>query len=137
MRFEIGVFHDRVNALIGAEAFLLISFTSALTYAAKGRDSLFFWISPTLSAVGFTLAALAWPGVRTSYKIIVEWNILFVDALDAAHASSALAWRPSVFVDGAKRIQADHRRSMLFSRYSPAIFMIAWVILTGIVFASR
>ena len=137
MRFEIGVFHDRINALISAEAFLLISFTMALAYAGRGAGTSFFWISPTLSAVGFTLAALAWPGVATSYRIIVEWNVLFVDVLNAAHAASALKWRPSVFVDGDKRIHADHRRSMLFSRFVPAIFMVAWIVLAGIVLAAR
>ena len=76
MRFEIGVFHDRINALISAEAFLLISFTVALTYDSHGVHSIFFWISPILSTVGFALAALAWPGVATSFKIIVELNVL-------------------------------------------------------------
>jgi len=136
MRFEISVFQDRVNALISAEAFLLISFTMALAYASPGPGSKFFWISAVLPAIGFTLAALAWPGVITSYKIIVEWNVLFVDVLNAAHAASTLHWRPSVFVDGDRRIQADHRRGMLFSRYVPVIFMIAWVLLAGIVLSS-
>ena len=137
MRFEVGVFQDRINALISAEAFLLISFTMALAYAGHGASMSFFWISPTLAAIGFTLAALAWPGVATSYKIIVEWNVLFVDALNEAHAASTLSWRPSVFVDGVERTHADHRRSMLFSRFVPAIFMIAWIVLSSIVFSSR
>jgi hypothetical protein len=137
MRFEIGVFHDRVNTLISAEAFLLISFTMSLAYVGSTSSTSLFWISPTLSVIGFTLAALAWPGVTTSYKIIVEWNVLFVEVLNAAHAASTVKWRPSVFVDGDKRVQADHRRGMLFSRYVPPIFMVAWVALIGFVIASR
>lgn len=137
MRFEIGVFHDRINALISAQAFLLISFTMALTYGGHGASTPFFWISPTLSAVGFALAALAWPGVATSYKIIVEWNVLFVDVLNEAHAASTVRWRPSVFVDGDKRTHADHRRGMLFSRFVPGIFMVAWIALASTVLASR
>lgn len=133
MRFEIGIFHERINALISAEAFLLISFTMALTYTGRGTSSLFFWISHTLSAVGFILAALAWPGVATSYKIIVEWNIMLMSALKAGHAASTVQWRPSVFMDGDRRIQADHRRGMLFSRFVPAIFIIAWTLLASIV----
>lgn len=136
MRFEIGVFHDRVNALISAEAFLLISFTMSLAYAGAGSGTGLFWISPTLAVIGFTLAALAWPGVLTSYRIIVEWNVLLVDVLNTAHAASTVDWRPSVFVVGEKRIQADHRRGMLFSRLVPVIFMLAWVVLAGVVFAS-
>ena len=137
MRLELGVFHDRVNALISAEAFLLISFTMALTYAGPSFGPSLFWISPTLSVIGFTLAALAWPGVLTSYKIIVEWNILFVDSLNAAHAASAIDWRPSVFADGDKRTHADHRRGLLFARFVPLIFMMAWVVLASLVLVSR
>ncbi len=137
MRFEIGVFHERINALISAEAFLLISFTMALAYAGPGSGAALRWISPTLAAVGFTLAALAWPGVATSYKIIVEWNILFVDILNAAHAATTIEWRPSVFVDGDRRIHAAHRRGMLFSRFVPLIFMVAWVVLAGLALASH
>lgn len=137
MRFEIGVFHDRVNALISAEAFLLISFTMALAYAGTGTAPRLFWIGPTLAVVGFTLAALAWPGVLVSYRIIVEWNVLFVDVLNAAHAASTIDWRPSVFVLGDRRIHADHRRGMLFSRFVPGIFMAAWVVLAILVLASH
>lgn len=131
------MFHDRINALISAEAFLLISFTMALTYAGHSAHTPFFWISPTLSAVGFALAALAWPGVATSYRIIVEWNILFVEVINEAQEASSVRWRPSLFLHGDKRTNADHRRSMLFSRFVPPIFMVAWVILTCIVLASR
>ncbi len=59
-------------------------------------------------------------------------NVLFVDAPNAGHAASAMRWRPSVFVDGNQRIQADHRRSMLFARRVPAIFMVASGALAGI-----
>ncbi len=137
MRFETGVFHDRINALISAEAFLLISFTMALAYAGHGAGTPFSWISPTLSVIGFALAVLAWPGVTTSYKIVVEWNVLFVDVLHEAHAASTVQWRPSVFVDGGKPTHADHRRSLLFSRFVPAIFMVAWLVLACIVLAAR
>ena len=137
MRLEIGVFHDRVNALISAEAFLLISFTMALTYAGAGPGTTLFWIGPTLSVIGFSLAALAWPGMLVSYRIIVEWNVLFVDVLNAARATATVEWRPSVFVDGDRRIHADHRRGMLFARLVPGVFMVAWVILAGLVLASH
>ena len=109
----------------------------ALTYAGTGPGTRLFWISPALSIIGFTLAALAWPGVLTSYRIIVEWNVLFVDVLNAAHAAATIAWRPSVFVDGDRRIHADHRRGMLFSRFVPVIFMVAWVVLAGLVLTSH
>ena len=137
MRLEIGVFHDRVNALISAEAFLLISFTMALAYADPRFGASLFWISPTLAVIGFILAALAWPGILTSYKIIVEWNVVFVEVLNAGHAASVIEWRPSVFADGDRRTQADHRRSLLFARLVPVIFMVAWVVLAALVLAAH
>ena len=136
MRFEIGVFHDRVNGLISAEAFLLISFTMALTYAGPGSGAGLFWISPTLAVIGLTLAVLAWPGILASHKII-EWNVVFLDVVNAAHAASAIDWRPSVFADGDRRTQADHRRGLLFARFVPLIFVVAWAVLGGLVLVSR
>ncbi len=90
MRFEIGILHDRINALISAEAFLLISFTMSLVYATAHWKDKFFFVPPMLSLIGFMLAVLAWPGVNTSYKIIVEWNIILVQVLTEAHAASEL-----------------------------------------------
>ena len=108
----------------------------SLAYAGSGPLGKFYWITPALSAGGFTLAVLTWPGLSTGYRIIVEWIVLFMDALNEAHASSALKWRPSVFVDGDRRIHAAHRRGMLFSNHMPVVFLIAWAILACIVLTS-
>jgi len=133
MRFEIGVFHDRINALISAEAFLLISFTMALVYSNAHWSDKFFLVAPMLSVIGFTLAVLAWPGINTSYKILVEWNVLLLQVLNEAHAVSNFMWRPSLFTGGERRTQADHRRSMLFARSVPVVFAAAWAILAVVV----
>jgi hypothetical protein len=133
MRFEIGVFHDRINALISTEAFLLISFTMALVYSNAHWSDKFFLVAPMLSVIGFTLAVLAWPGINTSYKILVEWNVLLVQVLNEAHGVSDLMWRPSLFAGGDRRTQADHRNGMLFARSVPVVFAAAWVILAVVV----
>ena len=133
MRFEIGILHDRINALISAEAFLLISFTMSLVYATAHWQDKFFFIPPTLSAIGFMLAILAWPGVKTSYTIIVEWNIILVQVLNEAHAASNFMWPSSLFVTGERRVQADHRNSMLFARSVPLVFAVAWALLAAVV----
>ena len=133
MRFEVGVLHERINALISAEAFLLISFTMSLAYANGRWSDKFFFIAPMLSVIGFALAVLAWPGVNTGYKIIVEWNIVLVRALNEAHAVSDLVWRPSVFAYGDHRTQSDHRAGLLFARSVPLVFAFAWMILAAIV----
>ena len=79
------------------------------------------------------LAVLAWPGVNTSYKIIVEWNIILVRVLNEAHAASNFMWPTALFVSGERRTQADHRNSMLFARSVPIVFALAWAVLAAIV----
>ena len=74
-RFEIGLLHDRINALISAEAFLTISFTMAMNNTtAEWGPTFSAFVAPVLSLVGLILAVLAWLGVNASFKIIVEWN---------------------------------------------------------------
>ena len=133
MRFEVGILHDRINALISAEAFLLISFTMSLVYATAHWRDKFFFVPPMLSLIGFMLAVLAWPGVNTSYKIIVEWNIILVEVLTEARATSNFMWPTTLFVSGERRTQADHRNSMLFARSVPVVFAVAWAVLAIVV----
>ena len=133
MRFEIGILHDRINALLSAEAFLLISFTMSLAYATGHWKDKFFFVPPMLSLIGFMLAVLAWPGVNTSYKIIVEWNIILVRVLKEAHAASDFMWPTALFVSGEQRTQADHRNSMLFARSVPVVFAVSWAVLAMVV----
>jgi len=133
MRFEIGILHDRINALISTEAFLSISFTMALVYSGARWSDKFFLVAPMLSLIGFLLAVLAWPGVNTRYRIVVEWNILLMATLNEAHGLPDFMWRPSVFQAGDSRTQADHRNGLLFARLVPIVFAIAWIILAGIV----
>ncbi len=133
MRFEIGILHDRINALISAQAFLLISFTMALVYAGSRWGDKFFFVAPILSVIGFMLSVLAWPGIGTSHKIVVEWNVILVRVLNEASANPNFIWTPSLIVDGERRIQADHRRGLLFARFIPVVFAVAWVILATVV----
>lgn len=133
MRFEVGVLHDRVNALIGAEAFLTISFTMALVNSDAHPGARFFdVIAPVLSSTGLILAVLAWPGVNTGFKILVEWNSLLLQALHEAPTASRSMWRPSLLTDGDRRTSVDHRGSMLFARAVPVVFAVAWAVLTVI-----
>lgn len=136
MKFEIGILHDRVNALVSAEAFLIISFTMALAYSGEGPSGRFFPVAPLLAAVGFLLAVLAWPGVNRGVAIVVEWNLLLIEALKGARADPGFVWRPSVDVAGDARTQAWHRNSMLFARFVPGVFALAWVLLAAIVLSA-
>lgn len=132
MRFEIGVLHDRTNALISSEAFLLISFTMSLAYSKGHYDEPFYWVSPILCVIGFTLAMLAWPGVRTSFSIVVDWNLLLLQSLESAREKPSFVWRPASGSLSADQSQAYHRSGLLFARCVPAVFAAAWIILAGI-----
>jgi hypothetical protein len=132
MRFEVGVLHDRINAIISAEAFLIISFTMALGYVRSQSGYVYSLIASLLALLGFSLATLAWPGVNASYKIVVEWNLLLVQVLNEAHAASSLIWRPSVFATGDRRTHAEHRNGLLFARSIPIVFATAWAFLAAL-----
>lgn len=133
MKFEIGILHDRVNALVSAEAFLIISFTMSLAYAGDRWSGRFFWVAPLLALVGFLLAVLAWPGVSRGFATVVEWNMLLIEVLPEARKDPRVVWIRSVDVAGAARTQDHHRRGLLFARFVPAVFAVAWVILATII----
>ena len=120
MKFEIGILHDRINALVSAEAFLIISFTMSLTYSNDHRSGRLFWVAPLLASVGLLLALLAWPGVNRSFEIIAEWNLMLAEALEAARTDPSFVWRPSLGNISDAREQTGHRRAMLFSRFRTA-----------------
>lgn len=137
MKFEVGILHDRVNALVSAEAFLTIAFTMSLAYVGEGPPGRFAAVPPLLAAVGFLLAVLAWPGVRCGVAIIVEWNVLLIAALKGARTDPAFVWRPSIDVAGDARTQASHRNSLLFAKLVPPIFALVWIVLAAVVLWRR
>ena len=129
-RFEIGLLHDRVNALIAAEAFLTIVFTMAMgNPSARLGLILPVLVAPVLALLGLTLAIMAWPGIDASFKIIAEWNLRQLLVMREYPVLSDSMWRLSVRAKGNLRADPDQRRTMLFARAAPAIFAAAWAIL--------
>lgn len=130
-RFEIGLLHDRINALISAEAFLTIAFTMAISNSVAHQGTTFFTLVPVvLSLVGLVLAALAWPGVDASYRIIVEWSLRQRQFMQENPKTTHLMWRLEVLRKRNLRADPDTRITMFFARAVPAVFGIAWTILT-------
>ena len=130
-RFEIGLLHDRINALISAEAFLTISFTMAMGNTHEQWGPTFSTVAaPMLSLVGLVLAVLAWPGVDASFRIIVEWNKRQLEVMRENPELTEAMWRPDVLGRGDQRADPDQRRTMLFARAVPAVFGVAWAALT-------
>lgn len=87
-RFEIGLLHDRVNALIAAEAFLTIAFTAAMSTGAPWGAV----VSPILSVLGLLLALLAWPGIRATVEITLGWTARQIELLERNPALSSTVW---------------------------------------------
>ena len=135
-RFEIGLLHDRINALISAEAFLTIAFTMAMSNSNALWGATFSTlVPPILSLLGLTLAILAWPGVDASYKIIVEWNMRQLELMQANPELTESMWRLDALGRGSRRVSPDRGLSMLFARKVPMVFTIAWAILTIVALA--
>ncbi|WP_424950425.1 hypothetical protein [Deinococcus sp.] len=126
-RFEIVLLHERVNALIGAEAFLTIAFTAALSNTNAHWGMTFSLIvPPILSVTGLLLAVLAWLGVNASFKIILRWNARQLQLFRDSPALSTALWR--LQVNG--RDDPDQHTTMLFARAVPVVFGITWTLLT-------
>ena len=130
-RFEIGLLHDRINALISAEAFLTISFTMAMGGTnARWGPAFATIVAPMLSLLGLALAILSWPGVNASFRIIVEWNTRQTQLMRDNTPLIDSMWRLDVPGRGNLRADPDQRQTMLFARAVPAVFAAAWAILT-------
>ena len=130
-RFEIGLLHARINALISAEAFLTIAFTMAIsTSNARWGATLSTVVPPVLSLVGLVLAVLAWPGVDASFRIVNEWTAHQRQFMQENPAITAAMWRGQVLGKGDLRADPDTHRTMFFARAVPAVFGSVWAILT-------
>lgn len=138
-RFEIGLLHDRVNALVGAEAFLTIAFTAAMSNGAPWGVRFSLLVSPILSLLGLSLALLAWPGVAATVKIILQWTARYDELVERSPAlNTAVAETQTGMPDQRnRRVGPDQRRSMLFFRAVPGLFTLVWVALTVIALAIR
>jgi hypothetical protein len=135
-RFEIGLLHDRVNALIGAEAFLTIAFATAMGNTNEFWGPLFaFLVAPTLSLTGLILAILAWPGIYASLHIIEEWQQRQDEVMQSDVLVAEAMWRRAAAVTEGQPPIPTRQHSMIFARAVPAVFGVAWAILTVIALA--
>ena len=129
-RFELGLLHDRVNALVAAESFLAIAFTTAMGNATAWGVSFARVVSPVLAVLGLLLALLAWPGIDATVRIILRWTAR-QDALLARHtALGSTRWGQAAQGRDSRGDGPDQRRSMLFFRAVPGLFVLVWLALT-------
>lgn len=136
-RFEIGLLHERVNALVAAEAFLTIAFTAAMSNGTAWGARFAAVVSPVLSVLGLLLALLAWPGVKATADLITTWNARQLDVLERHPALSATIWGLAVRGPDDRRAGPAQWRSMLFFRAVPGLFALVWITLTVIALVIR
>ena len=82
-RFEIGLLHERVNALVGAEAFLTIAFTAAMSNGTAWGARFAAIVAPILSAPDQWRSMLFFRAAPGLFALV--WTILTVVALVIHH----------------------------------------------------
>lgn len=127
LHIELGLLHDRINALLAAEAFLTIAYTAAMGNGTPWGAHFAAIVGPVLAVLGLMLALLAWPGVRATTRLVsrlTEQQAALMPPDDQPVVLS-VGWRRPV--EGA--LQSDQRRSLLFFRAVPVTFIVVWIIL--------
>ncbi len=129
-RFELSLLHDRVNSLVAAESFLAIAFTTAMSNATAWGVTFARVVSPVLSVLGLLLALLAWPGVEATVRIILRWTDRQDTLLERHTALGSSRWGQAALGRGRRGDGPDQRRSMMFFRAVPGLFVLVWLALT-------
>ena len=124
-RSELGLLHERVNALLAAEAFLTIAYVAAMSNGASWGRPFAAVGAPTLAVLGLLLALLTLPGVATTTRIVLAQTALQDELFGRLRGTA------SDYHAGAGRPPAltDQRRGLLFFRAVPVLFAVVWVVL--------
>lgn len=124
-RSELGLLHDRVNALLAAEAFLTIAYTAAMSNGASWGRPFASVAAPVLALLGLLLAGLTLPAIRGAARILLalsaQQDELFGRLGGTAPGYHGGAGRPTAV--------ADQRRALLFFRAVPVLFSAVWIVL--------
>src|ERR1700709_1497847 len=73
---ELELLHQRVNALLAAEAFLTIAYTAAMSHGAAWGRPFAAVAAPVLAILGLLLALLLLPGVTATARIVLTQTAL-------------------------------------------------------------
>ena len=126
IRFELDLLHQRVNALLAAEAFLTIAYTAAMSNGAAWGLAFARVAAPVLSGLGLILALLVIPGVAATVRIVLSQTARKEQVLLRLPGHARAGFHG---VAGGPSALADQRRSMLFFRAAPVLFAVAWTAL--------
>ncbi len=74
--------------------------------------------------------------MNASFSIILEWNARQLQVLHDNPALLELMWRQGAGGRADHRVDPDQRMTMLFARAVPAVFALAWAVLTALTVGS-
>jgi hypothetical protein len=131
-RFELGLLHTRVNALLATEAFLVIAYTAAMSDGAPWGRAFATVAGPLLAVLGLLLAVLAIPGVASTARIVLAQTALHERLATRLSGSAHRGYHAAT---GRSAVR-DQRRSLLFFRlvsWLTAGFWLVLLVLAGVV----
>lgn len=126
IRFELDLLHQRVNALLAAEAFLTIAYTAAMSNGTAWGRPFATVVAPVLAVLGLLLALLVLPGVTATARIVLTQTALQQQLVERLPGSALAGFYG---VTGRPSALADQRRSLLFFQAVPILFSAVWSIL--------
>lgn len=126
IQFELGLLHQRVNALLAAEAFLTIAYTAAMSNSAAWGRSFAAVAAPVLAILGLLLALLLLPGVNATARILLTQTALQQQLAERLPGSPLTGYYS---VSGRPAAVRDQRRSLLFFQAVPILFSAVWSVL--------
>jgi hypothetical protein len=127
---EIGLLHERVNALLAAEAFLTIAYTAAMSNGTAWGETFAVVVAPILAVLGLLLALLAWPGIDGTVRMVLDWTARQQYLLDEHPVLVGSVRGLAARGGGRGRAYSDQRRGMLFFRAVPILFALVWAAFT-------
>lgn len=118
IRFELGLLHDRVNALLSAEAFLTIAYTAAMSNGAAWGRHFAAIAAPVLAVLDLLLALLALPGVTATTRIVLAQTARQEELVERLPGSALGGFHSAT---GRGSALKDQHRSLLFFRTVPLL----------------
>jgi len=127
---EFALLSNRVSAYISAQAFLIIAYTSAMGNQNPQWGHEFRVVFPPfLATLGIVTSFQAWLGIRAASDTIALWRIKQNQLLAANPALEDYhVERPFITRRNGKLVDITHERSLVFARWSPLTFTIAWLV---------
>ena len=127
VKHEQGVLSGRLSSYITSQSFLISAYAVGNNHQADLWGFSFrFYVTITLSVVGFLLSARAVPGIKDASDIIARWH---------EQQDQLLANNTELGIYQTLRreeMRGIRRRDQWFAQASAYIFMAAWIILAGL-----